>query len=827
MKSGFFQRFAEQMIGARWYVIIGLVVLTAAVGSQIPKLKADFTPSDLFANFGDARETAEQFRATFGNTDNVVLVLVEAPDVTTPEALGFIHELTLEARTIPGVVGAQSITVLPEPPPSVLAAVDETTDATEEVGSLTDALFNFYESVVGATLLGGADKGTSKNSKKSSLEGEQPRFEPLVQELPISVERAKLVERVATMSPMINGRLLAKDRTVAAIVASLDNDITQNQDLKTVVEHFERVLASTAAPNDDVQASLGGLPYIRTSVVRNMSADQAVLLPAAILVSLLILFLVFRWLPALLLPIVGVGMSAVILVGGMAIVGQSMDILNNIIPTLVVLIGISSTIHIINRYRDNIANGRLKDWAASDSMSTMILACFLTSFTTAIGFASLAVSETEILRSFGLTAAAGVLIAYVIVILFVPASLTLFSTPKVKKTSEEQGGFEDIIETATRGLLRYRWLVLSVAFASIVAAMAFGTRTNVDSAVLDQVDPKDEVYRTTRLIEQKLGGIRPLEVYIQTQQDWGVLEPDVIYTLAQLTDYAETHEGVLATLGYTVLLQETQRMLGNAPSDNEDSLADAQQLGALVRLMQQHPQNPLSSWLRNEGKSARVQIMIEDMGARKTNLLLDDLEAEIDSLFAPFEGVEVRLTGDAYVGSRGLDAVITDLIGSLATAVIIIFIVLSLLFRSPRMGLISIPPALMPLAFTLCWMWIRGIPLNTATAIIFSIAIGMTVDGCIHFMTRFREEYQGDTALDDAIVLSARSTGKAIIFTCVALIVGFGVMLVSQFVPIRRFGELVAFTIFIMMMATMLVLPALLRVGYTLKERKRLETAPS
>src|SRR5699024_3751872 len=156
---------------------------------------------------------------------------------------------------------------------------------------------------------------------------------------------------------------------------------------------------------------------------------------------------------------------------------------------------------------------------------------------------SLAVSKTEILRSFGLTAAAGMMISYVMVILFVPASLTFFPTPKVRKTSEEQGGFEDLIERATRGLLRFRWAILGVAFVSIAATMALGTRTNVDSAVLDQVDPKDEVYRTTRLIEQKLGGIRPLEVYIQTDEPWGALQPDVIYTLAQLTDYAQTHDG--------------------------------------------------------------------------------------------------------------------------------------------------------------------------------------------------------------------------------------------------------------------------------------------
>lgn len=825
MASGPMQRFAALMIRARWLVLVALVVLTAAFGAMIPRLQADFTPSDLFATFGDAREVADEFRQTFGNTDNVVLVLVEAENVTTPENLEYIHRLTGKVATIPGVVGAQSITSLPEPPQSVIDAADpEVVDEADEDLSLTDALFNFYDSVVGVVVLG--DEDISAKRKGADADGEndeQPGFQPLIQELPISEERAKLVEKVAGMSPMINGRLLAKDRSVAAIVASLDNDITQNKDLHVVIEHFERVLASTAESADGAKASLGGLPYIRTSVVRNMSADQAVLLPASIIVSLLILFLVFRWLPALLLPIAGVGMSAVILVGGMALFGQSMDILNNIIPTLVVLIGISSTIHIINRYRDNIAKGRLKLWAASDAMSIMVLACFLTSFTTAIGFASLAVSKTAILQRFGLTAAAGVMIAYVVVILLVPTALTFFPVPKVRSTSDEQGGFEHTIERFTRWVLKRRIAVLVVAFASIVLAVGVGVNTEVDSAVLDQVNPKDEVYRTTRLIEQKLGGIRPLEIYIRTDEPWGVLEPDVIYTLAKLTDYASTHEGVLATLGYTVLLQETQRMLGDTPPTGAEPLADPQQLAALVRLMQKHPQNPLASWLRNEGRSARVQVMVEDMGARRTNLLLDDLEAQVETLFGAIPGVDVRLTGDAYVGSRGLDAVITDLIGSLATAVFIIFIVLSLLFRSPRLGIISIPPALMPLAFTLCWMWIRGIPLNTATAIIFSIAIGMTVDGCIHYMTRFREEYRGDKSLDQAIVDAARGSGKAIIFTCVALIVGFSVMLISQFVPIRRFGELVAFTIFVMMLATMLVLPALLRVGYTLKERKRLE----
>lgn len=825
MASGPMQRFAESVIRARWLVVAVLFAVTAALGALIPRLEADFTPSDLFAAFGDSREVADDFRETFGNTDNVVLVLVEAPDVTTPENLGYLYEITEAVSAIDGVRSAQSITSLPEPPKQLLdRQAQDSLDAVEDELTFTDSLFDLYDVLSGVGLLEGGARGDKAEASATDAPAGE-RLKPLIASLPISEERAALVREVAKMSPMIDGRLLASDHSVAAVVAFLDNDLTQNKELAEVVGRFETTLAGLEAPNAELSASLGGLPYVRTTVVRNMSADQAVLLPAALLVSLLILFLAFRWLPALLLPTIAVGMSAVALVGGMALVKEPMNILNNIIPTLVVLIGISSTIHILNRYRDNIASGRKKNWAASEALATMVMACFLTSFTTAVGFASLAVSKTDILKRFGLTAAAGVMIAYVMVIFFVPTALIFFKEPKVRTLSETQGGFEDKLETLTRWVLRHRAAVILSAVASIGVTLALGLNTRVDSAVLDQVDPRDEVYRTTRLIEQKLGGIRPLEVFVRADEPWAALQPEVIQALMDVTDYAREQPGVLTTLGYTDLLRETQVMISGDLSARDDALTDSDQLRGMVNLMQNHPRNPLEAWLRDEGRNARVQIMVEDMGAMETNKLLDRMELVVAERFESIPGVEVRLTGDAYIGSRGLDAVISDLISSLATAVFIIFILLALLFRSLRMGLISVPPALMPLAFTLCWMWVRGIPLNTATAIIFSIAIGMTVDGCIHFMTRFREEYRGDVGLDDAIVLAARGSGKAIIFTCVALIVGFGVMLISQFVPIRRFGELVAFTIFVMMIATILVLPALLRMGYGRKEKRRLLAA--
>ena len=175
-------------------------------------------------------------------------------------------------------------------------------------------------------------------------------------------------------------------------------------------------------------------------------------------------------------------------------------------------------------------------------------------------------------------------------------------------------------------------------------------------------------------------------------------------------------------------------------------------------------------------------------------------------------GLEVHLTGDAYVASKGLDAVISDLVGSLGLAVVVIFAFMMLLFRSLRFAVVSVPPNVLPLVTTAAFMVAVGVKLNAATAIIFSISIGMAVDGAIHVLARFREEQSRTPDVDAALIASARGTGKAILMTCVSLMLGFGVMFASSFVPVRLFGALIAVTIAGTLVSTAVVLPALLKV---------------
>ena len=808
----------------RGFVLLGVVLTTALAGMALPNIRADFTPSDLFAKFEDQEEVAAEFRDVFGNTDNVLLVLVQADDVLEAPVLQFVHETT---RTIGSATFAppdggepttfaarvNSLTTLPIPrPPSP----EERTEA--ESG------------FVAAVYTAGALTSQHVAGAVSAIRGAEPRV-TIPTEVPDSVVNfavgngavqpavageevlpAEIANLRAAIdgSALLEGRLISRDGTLTAIAIPLADGLSRNAEVAAVVEAVEALLAANPPP-DGVEVFLGGLPYLRTDVIAKMRADQSVMLPLSLGVCILILFATFRWLPAMVLSTFAVVISAVILVGGMAAVGEPFNIINNIVPLLIIIIGISNTIHLVNRYGEEIRAGRGKLPALQESVKRMAVACFLTSFTTAVGFASLIVSRTEVLRRFGLTAAVGVLIAYVVTITFLPAGLAYVREPVPGKGAAREGAIEAGMERLTRAILRRPLPVLGIALLVSVWAVQKSVAVEIDSAVLDQFSEDDEIYQTTRLIEEKLTGVRPLEVYFTSEVEGRFDDPAFLNSVDALARWARSQDGVLGAVSYATYLHEVAALRGGERGDLFESRARVETAAAMLEA---GARNPIAPYVSLDRTQARLNISVRDFGAQATIRLSDALIIEAESIFARHEDLEIRLTGDAYTGSVGLKSVISDLIGSLLLAVFVIFGFMTLLFRSARLAALSVPPNVIPLVVTMAFMTVMKVPLNAATAIIFSISIGLAVDGSIHVLARFREEVARCADVDEALVAAARGTGKAIIMTCVSLMLGFGVMLSSSFVPVRRFGELIAMTVFGCLIATVIVLPALLKVAW-------------
>lgn len=787
-----------------------VVATTVASALGIPRLRADFTPSDLFAKFEDQERVAAEFRAQFGNTDNVLLLLIEAEDVMQPSVLQVAHERAqwLAAQDFAGRVNALTLLVLPRQPDvdedeSLLAGMYLTGAATL---SDTRALVARLRGVPPPEVQPARVPGPLL-----ALAGGESFVAPAVAGERVSPEEAALLDATITGSALIEGRLVSEDRTLLMIAVSLADGLTRNDQIATVVDALRAHLDAHPAP-DGVRYALGGLPYVRKNVIDKMRADQSIMLPLSLVVCILILFAAFRWLPAMLLPTGAVVVSALVLVGGMGWVGEPFNIINNIVPLLIIIIGISNSIHVVNRYGEEIRAGKSVRDAAAASVRAMAVACFLTSFTTAVGFASLVVSQTDVLRRFGLTAAVGVLISYVVSITFLPAALSMLGPPGERSAAAKEGWLEDFVEHVTRFVMRYRWLVVALGTVLVVGSAVEAARVNIDSAVLDQFDESDEIYQTTRLIEAKLTGVRPLEVYLTSDTPGRFDDPEVLNAVDALERWALRQDGALSTMGYATYLREVM-VLQRGPEARTAPFDDRTAIERAASLLSQNEANPLAAYVSEDRTRMRLTVSVADMGAQATIRLADALEERAERELAGVEGVRVQLTGDAYVGSKGLDVVITDLLSSLGLAVVVIFLFMAVLFRSPRLAVLSVPPNVLPLVGTMAFMVWTGVPLNAATAIIFSISIGMAVDGAIHVLARFREEARGEGGVEAALIRSARGTGKAIFMTGVSLMLGFGVMFASSFVPVRRFGQLIAITVFGTLVATAVILPALLRVG--------------
>jgi hypothetical protein len=858
---------AELVTRRRGPVLGAIALVTLAAGAWIPTLVADPTPQQLTASsIEDQAEISAAFNRRFGNPDHVVVLLVQADDVLDPEPLRYVHRLATTFRERDYVDRVEGITVTPlaipvDEPDGGGATLDDL--AGEDLESLDE--LETLDELEGGDPAGDPPVDPALEDALGALVRAAPehfpmgtgsianrlgaiRYGPAVEGEEVTAEDVARVRRAIAHAPLAEGRLISRDGTLTAVALMLDERVEDHRRMQRTVRDIDAVLEELDPPAG-VTVTTGGLPHLFNSIVVKMEHDNFRIIPLTLLVCFVLLYLSFRWMPGTILPVAAVGISAVIVIGTMAMTGETMNVITNIVPPLLIIIGVSDSIHLIGRYREELERSATKIEAAKNTVRSMAVACFLTSITTGVGLASLVVSQTEMLQRFGVIAGIGVLIAYVVTIGFLPSAMTLFSPPlpprkkrrpgppppapaeegvpragwgegarihdpsrNVKEWTADRGWLERSIVWLTAKILRRPWPFILGAVALMGLFVWGALRVTVDSALLDEFDPDDEAYTSTLLMEEKLEGVRPLEVMLEADEPGRMADPEVLAAIDETQAWLRAQDGVLSSVSATDYLRESWARVTGAPETRDEPLASREQVEALTLLFEQGERDPLDAYVAEEGRVGRIQVRLADIGAARSLVLIEALRERLDERFEPL-GLRVSMVGEGYTGSLGLEAVVRDLLGSLSTAVLIIFGMLVVLFGSWRLGLLSIPPNVIPLVGTVAWMAMRGIPLNAATVIVFSISLGLAVDGSIHVLARYREEIGHGIGRNAALVRAAGGTGRAVVVSCVTLMLGFGVMLLSSFVPVRRFGELIGVTVGMCLLSTLIVQPALLRVA--------------
>lgn len=748
---------------ARWVPrfrvpIMALILVLGLIGaSLVPRIEGEFSPQALFASFPEEEAFAQLFIERYGSAENTLLIVVRSDDLFAPERLAWLWTTGERIRAMDGVERVQSIVHSPLP------------------RSEGDATVSF------SPLLDGPD---------------------------VTPEQSDRVRAAVTPMRSTRGALLSDTGRLAILAVVLDRERRQVAEITPWVEDIRAAVDATPPP-EGMSHFFAGLPHIRVHVVGRLIGDQLVLIPLAGLINLIFLFAAFRWVPGVVLPLTAVGLTLCFLLAGMVLAEERFNLINNVLPTLIIVIGISDSIHLINRYREEIRAGEHQERAIRTTVRTMASACFFTSVTTAVGFGSLLVSQTELLQRFGVTAAMGVLTAYLVTILFLPAALTWFRPPRHLPRRGEDGIIEAFAVRTHHLALRFPRLIVGVSSVVLVLAAITGSRVVVDSSLLELFDKDDPIHIQTRLLEDELGGVLSFDLALHTERPGGFEEPDMLHRAEDLARWIEESEGVIEARMWTDLLRDMRSAWTGSLEAGDEPFSSRAQIAQLSLLMADGSDDPSSTWVTPDRSELRINVRSADRGSRAMIAAVTAIEDAFSERF-PDDIATMRFSGDSYLASLGLDLLIRDLIGSIAMAFGFIFIILLILFRSLRLGLIAFPPNVIPLILTLGYMALRDIPLNSTTLIIFSVSLGLAVDNTIHVVTRYLDERREGKHRDEALEAVARGTGRAVLVSSLLLLCGLSVVLASSFVPIRLFAELTALTILSCVLADLLILPALI-----------------
>jgi hypothetical protein len=612
--------------------------------------------------------------------------------------------------------------------------------------------------------------------------------------------------------PFLRGLLISEDSTATMMMVRVEPEFNNRPERIDLVDEIE--MAAGDLPG---QVALAGFPYLRTQYARRVTREAPLFTVFALLISLAFLFMTFRAWRAIVLPTLIVGLGIIWTFGLMAVFDQKLNIVTAVLPALIVIIGMANVIHLTTKFFDQYLIEQSRREAMIVTLRTVGVATFLTSLTTAIGFAVLMLSGNRLLEGFGGFAAVGIMVLYGLSITLIPIAYTRARPPRSDIASlATHDRFADYFDAKARLTRRYsRGIVISAAVFVLLGVVGV-TRISTDIFVFSDFYPDDPLRRSLSVFEEKFGGVLPMEVVIESDR------PGRFKTLGAMRDIEELEQRLarfepvgMAFSAVDLVKLGNQAYFGGNPGAYR--LPSGYELpfiqDALDHFLGGHSENDLIDnlplFIDSTYSRARIYLGVADIGTEQMNVLADTVRTLTASAFSG-EEYDVIVTGTAIVSTRSGESLVRNLIVSLTVALVVISVLMAFLFRSSALTLISLAPNVIPLLLVGGAMGFAGITLKPSTALIFSLAFGIAVDDTIHFLAKYRVHRGHGMDRDGAVRKTLGETGKAIIFTSLVLMGGFLVFTLSSFGGTVNMGALTALTLGVAMMANLFLLPALL-----------------
>lgn len=580
------------------------------------------------------------------------------------------------------------------------------------------------------------------------------------------------------------------------------------------------------AAQTGVEVHYSGMPYIRTNVARKIQHEMTFFMVLALIVTGVVLFVFFRNLSPVLFSLLVVSCGVTFCVGFMVMMGYKLSVLSVLVPPLIIVIGVPNCVLILNKYHTEFTRtgNQLKSLHLAIERTSISL--FFANFTTSIGFAVFCAIKNSILFEFGLIASISVMATYLFSLVMVPAIFSFLPSPSRKHTKHIEGKFLRKLLSGVSHLTVYkRPLVYTVTLILAIIGIYGFTKIKAVGFVVDDLPKKDPVLTDLHYLEDRFGGVLPFEITIDTKRERGVFINNgrAIYRIDKvqkiLSRYPQFSKPLSIAEGVKFLYQAYKN--GDPKYYRIPSVTELKKVAEYAQQDSTSSSQQLLAFVDSSRKVTRISVAIKDIGSTKINELIKELKPRIDSAFnydntakkwmEENERYDIRLTGNCVMFLKGNEFLVSNLIDSVGLAVALIAILMLSLFTSPRMILISIIPSLVALLITAGIMGIFHVPLKPSTILVFSIAFGISSDGTLYFLTKYRHEIKKNKlTMSQAVSLTIHETGVSMIYTALILTFGFGMFGFSSFGGTASLGILLSLTLLVAYASNLILLPCFL-----------------
>jgi predicted RND superfamily exporter protein len=737
----------NKIIKYRWLIIGISVVFTLAFSTLLFKLEIDPDLKNYFPKTMTSVVNTDRIEEVFGNQD-LVMVIFETDDILKEETLKRVKTSVKEFERVDGI-------------------------------RRTSSLF-------GSNRIYGED-GVMY-------------VEPTILRIPRNDSQREELREVIRDNELVYNIMVSDDFKATSVMLTLEKDANED-------EVFGQIHAILEAHPGDEKVHFGGLPYLRQAIDRDVKRDGLILIPIALIMMLIFLFLVFREWRGVWLPFLVVVMSALLGISLIPILGWKFYVITLLVPILLIAVANDYGIHMIARYQELNASGNgftMEDLSKKITKS-LWKPITLTGVTTIAGISALWAHTMIPARQMALVASVGILFAIFFSLVLLPALLSLLKRRHIapEAAGKKTNGKWNLLSRFAFSVVR-RYRIIPLVTLSITLLISTGIFfLKVDSNEENFFPERHEVKQAARIINDKFGGSENISVMFSGD----MLDPEILNRMEAYREQLEKHEAIDLTISFSGVVREISKALNDPDEPLYDCIPPTRE--AVAQYMELYSMNgdpeELEQLVDFNYEHAHMMIRINETATETVDgiiLMLESLAANDPSIAA--------IGGYGYIRTELAHKVLTGTFYSLGIALLVIFLLLSLIFRSASAGFLGVIPLLISVLVLFGLMGLTGIRLDVATALLSSIMIGVGVDYTIHFLWRYREERQQDRLPKEAVITTINTTGRGIIFNAMSVIIGFVVLIISSFTPIRFFGVLVVVSIFCCLVGALVILPALI-----------------